>query len=250
MNYELIEDDLYKKRTKELVEYYIKKVFVYTLVLLEVKGLQKTYDRVGEIFEKAKKEGFFKKAMGSDEEDYLVWVEILRTYLDALGTSYNVIRPADIVTTDLVSVIEASLYSITDKLLFSRAPSNEAEVHARVEGVLKCVFPDLKHKPQLTKPIKNFEPDTGLPSVRTLIEYKFISTEDDAKIVSDQILADTRGYTSKDWENFLFVIYETHRIKPESKWNEHLRECGVDNNTKVIVLSGEPSKKVKKKKGK
>ena len=195
LNYELIGADLYKERTKELVEYYIEKAFVYTLVLLEVKGLRKTYDRVGEIiFEKAKKEGFFKTAMGSDEEDYLVWVEILRTYVDALGTHYNVIRPADIVTTDLLSVIKASLYSITDKLLFFRAPSNEAEVHARVEGVLKCVFPDLKHKPQLTKPIKNLEPDTGLPSVRTLIEYKFISTEDDTKIISDQILADTRGY--------------------------------------------------------
>jgi len=98
----------------------------------------------------------------------------------------------------------------------------------------------LKHKPSLTKPIKNFEPDTGLPSIKTLIEFKFISDDKAAKDIAEEILADTRGYYSKEWKQFLYVIYETHRIRPESEWNELLRQCGVDDNTNVIVLCGTP----------
>jgi len=115
---------------------------------------------------------------------------------------------------------------------------------------LRCVFPNLKHKPQLTKPIKNFEPDTGLPSIRTLIEYKFISNKLQAKTAAEEVLADTRGYISREWETFIYVIYETRRIKPESEWKQLLKECNVQN-TEIIVLSGEPVKKkaIRSKKG-
>lgn len=76
----------------------------------------------------------------------------------------------------------------------------------------------------MSKPIKNFEPDTGLPSLKTLIEYKFISDKNDAKRVSDEIFADISGYASRDWDSLLFVIYETHRVIEEKKWKEHLRD--------------------------
>jgi hypothetical protein len=225
-----------------LAEYNIESAFIHTLVLLEVKGLQKTYDEVNALFQKAKKEGLCKTKMGI-EEPYLVWASILRDYLNAIGTSFDVLPSATSITADLVSIIKATEYFITDKEIFDCPPANETEVHLRIEGVLRCLFPDLKHKPQLTKPIKNFEPDTGLPSVRTLIEYKFVSDEQDVKRVSDELLIDTRGYTSRDWDNFVYIIYETRRVKPESKWNEHFKECGVGDCARVIVLSGEPSKK-------
>lgn len=180
-----------------LIGYNIESAFIHILVLLEVKGLQKTYDELKTLFEKARKEGFSKSQMGI-EEPYLVWADVLRTYLNAIGISYNELRPTTSITTELVSIIKAAEYFITDKDIFKTSPSNEGEVHFRIEGLLRCVFPDLKHKPQLTKPIKNFEPDTGLPSVRTLIEYKFVSNEEDVKRVSDELLTDTRGYTSRD----------------------------------------------------
>ena len=159
----------------------------------------------------------------------------------AIGISFNVNPFSDIVISEVASIIEASLYSITDRKIFESPPCGEKEVHDRIEAVLKCVFPDLKHKPSISKPIKNFIPDTGLPSVKTLIEYKFISNNTDAKRVSDEVLADTRGYFSKEWDKFIYVIYETVRIKPESEWNNLLLECNVPDNTKIIVLCGEQS---------
>lgn len=145
------------------------------------------------------------------------------------------------VTKDLLQIIRDIHYPITDASMFGHPPSNEDEVHTRVEAILKCVFPDLKRKPTLTKQIKNFEPDTGIPSLQTLIEYKFLARKEDAGTVADEILADTRGYTSKEWNRFIYVIYETGRFKTESDWNQLLRESGVDGNTVAVVLCGEPT---------
>ncbi len=213
-NLEMVKDGFCVEAEK-LAAYYLEEAYIHTLVLLEVMGLDKTYENVNVMFQKAKKENFTESAMGI-EETYLVWGAALRNYVDSLAASYNVSRP-NLITKDLTSIIRASLYSITDKSLFEKPPEDEPEVHKRIEGVLKCVFPDLINKPHISKSLKNFVPDTGLPSVRTLIEYKFISNEQDAKRVSDELLTDTRGYFSKDWDRFLYVVYETHRVKPENK---------------------------------
>ena len=112
------------------------------------------------------------------------------------------------------------------------------ELNRRLEAILRCQYPDLKSKPALTKPIKNFEPDTGLPSAKTLIEYKFISSTTEAKRVADEILADASGYRSRDWTSLLFVIYETHRVKPEEEWQNFLKDCQLYEGFDAIVLSG------------
>lgn len=224
-----------------VAKYYVDKAFIQVLVLLEVQGLSHTYEVLSKIYHKAQKEGFLKSAMGI-HDPYLIWSEVLDTYLDAIGNSFNVDSSMTIVSKDLISILRETAYSITDSNLFASSPSSEIEVHQRIEGVLRCVFPDLKHKPQLTKQIKNFEPDTGLPSIDTLIEYKFISNQKQAKLVVDQLLTDTRGYTSREWKTFLYVIYETHRVYSEKQWNQLLAECEADKHTRVIVISGEPSK--------
>lgn len=136
----------------------------------------------------------------------------------------------------------ATQYSITDTKCFQSAPSREEEVHVRVEAVLRCVFSDVRTKPPIAKPIKNFVPDTGIPSLSTLIEYKFISTNEEAKRVAEEVLADTRGYVSRDWNKFIYVMYETRRIRSEREWNDLLKSCGAAENTKAMVISGEPAR--------
>jgi hypothetical protein len=93
------------------------------------------------------------------------------------------------------------------------------------------------------KAIKSFVPDTGLPPVRTLIEYKFVESAEDAKRVSDEILADTRGYVSKEWDKFIYVVYEARRVKRETEWEQLLRISGIGDNTRIIVISGEEPKR-------
>jgi hypothetical protein len=110
------------------------------------------------------------------------------------------------------------------------------------------------HKPPVPKAVKYFIPDTGLPSMRTLVEYKFVPSEKDASRIANEILADTRGYKSNEWDRFVFLIYETHRFRRESEWNQLLEQCGTAHNAQAIVICGESPKrrvaKVKRSVGK
>jgi len=194
---------------------------------------------------KESKEGFSQTKMGLDEP-YSVCLSRLRQYLHAIRSFFPQ-EDQTKVTKDLLQIIRDIHYVITNKALFGGAPRSESDVHIRIEGILKCVFPDLKHKPALTKSIKNFEPDTGIPSISTLIEYKFLSRSKDVPAIADQVLADTRGYVSKDWTRLLYVVYETNRFKPEKEWRQLLLQSGVPENTSIVVLSGEPLPKKRTK---
>ncbi len=226
--------------TEELiVSHYVETAFIQTMVLLEAAGLPEALKAVQSLNVKARSNY---ATLAHAEEFYLKWSPKLSQHLDAIENAVGA-QKIGTITKDVVQILRGTLYAITDPRCFSAPPDEERDVHVRIEAVLRCIFPDLRHKPPISKPIKNFEPDTGLPSLRTLIEYKYIKDLSDAKVVSDQVLADTRGYTSKDWDHFVYVIYETTRIKREEEWIEHLRENGVGEDTKVIVLSGEPAPK-------
>ncbi len=213
--------------------------YIRMRILLEALGLTEALKAIQQLETTASTKW---DATEPDEESggdpYLVWGAKLYQYLWALETTVG--EPKEtIVAKDVVQILKATQYSITDKNCFENPPSNESDVHARVEAVLRCVFPDLLHKPPIAKQIKNFQPDTGLPSIRTLIEYKFMSDQGEEKRIADEILADTRGYVSEEWTNFIYVIYETKRIKPEGQWRQLLRQSGLEANTEVMVISGE-----------
>jgi hypothetical protein len=219
----------------------IEVCFIQLLAALEALGMSElrnnVYAEYAEI--KASSDGFSKSAPDPEDEAYSPVLGRVRRYIAAL----KVLLPSDkhtTVTKDLLDIIRNVHYVITDKTVFPGVPQSEKDVHLRIEAILKCVFPDLKHKPSLSKQIKNFEPDTGIPSLKTLVEYKFLSRKEDVGPIADQLLADTRGYTSKDWERFLYVVYETNRFRTESDWNQLMRESSVALNTTVVVLSGEP----------
>ncbi len=233
----------YPEYAADNINFYIRNAYERTLTLLDQVQLSGTYLRLENLYQEAKESGFNKEEQDPDGDSYLIWRSPLECRLDSIADFYLINESQTSVSRDLISIIRNSIYSITDTNNYDEVPQNETDVHNRIEGVLKCIFPDLKHKPTLTKPIKNFEPDTGIESLKTLIEYKYISNETEAKRVVDEVLADTRGYTSLEWSNFLFVIYETHRVKPEQEWNQLIMSCGVGGNTKAMVLHGEATHK-------
>jgi hypothetical protein len=218
--------------------------FLQLQAIVEVLNLSGLYTIVRSEFESLKsgKHGLSASHLDPDGDPRSLAASRLRCFTHALLSLFPEEKPTT-VTKDLLQIIRDIHYVITDKELFRTSPADEADVHKRIEGILKPVFPDLKHKPTLTKQIKNFEPDTGIPSLETLVEYKFLAAKEDAPRIADELLADTRGYTSSEWTRFLYVIYETHRFKTEKDWIQLLRESGVPENTSVVVLSGEPPRK-------
>jgi hypothetical protein len=217
----------------------IEGAFVRMRILLEAAGLPEALKAVQEM--EAIARGKWGAVENDDEtggEPFLLWGGKLYQYVRALEQTLGQPKLTT-VTKDVVQILRATQYSITDRNCFRSPPANEDEVHARVEAVLRCIFSDLLHKPPIAKQIKNFQPDTGLPSIGTLIEYKFMGDKGEEKRIADEVLADTRGYFSKEWKNHIYVIYETKRIKPESQWRQLLRDSGIKPNTEIIVISGE-----------
>lgn len=214
------------------------------LLLTETLGLEDATKRLSAAYSKAKKHEDGLHRVQADPYGNVESIEAgrLRRVAKGLQSVFG-IGKSSIVSKDILSILRATQYAITDPGCFSESPQSEADVHHRVEAVLRCVFPDLRSKLPVSKPIKNFEPDTGLPSVKTLVEYKFVENMADVKRVADEILADTRGYVSSDWNNFVFLIYETKRLKSETEWNNLLHDCGTAANTQAIVICGETTRK-------
>src|SRR5208283_35899 len=177
----------------------IQRAFVQMRIFLEAAGFLEALRDVQRIETDATTD--WAKTAFADEigEEYLAWGAMLYQYLTALETTLGAPK-LGVVTKDVVQILRETEYSITDRNCFPDAPASEGEVHARIEAVLRCVFPDLIHKPQIAKQIKQFQPDTGLPSIRTLIEYKFMANHSEARRIADEILADTRGYLSNEWK--------------------------------------------------
>lgn len=214
--------------------------FLALITLTDALNLAALNKKIEATYEEAKKgqDGFNATTQDGQGDIWLMWHSHLHQFVAALEGVYNVTSKRE-VSRDLQSILRAAQYAITNTDCFSAVPANETEVHNRIEAVLRCVFTDLHRKPTIAKPIKNFTPDTGIPSLRTLIEYKFVSTKDDAGRIADEILADTRGYVSNDWDHFVYLIYETARVKPESEWRSLLRACQTAESTAVIVMCGE-----------
>jgi hypothetical protein len=221
----------------------IESCFLQLLAIAEALELKDFRQMVQTVYSEVKcaKNGFSTSESTPDGEPYSTVLSSIRRFARVLDGFFPE-EPTTTVTKDVLQILRDIHYVITDKKIFKTSPANENDVHIRIEAILKCVFPDLKHKPILTKQIKNFVPDTGIPSLETLIEYKFLSRKEDIGPIADQLLADTRGYISKDWSCFIYVIYETNRFRTEKDWNQLLLESGVPKNTIAVVLGGEPFK--------
>jgi hypothetical protein len=229
----------------QLVSYYVENAFIGTLVLLESLELLESFRLVKALNSRARKD--YAKVHDYEGDLYLVWPEKLRHFIGALKRTSGKLD-SNTVTRDVIELLRACEYVITDRKVFSTLPTSELDVHTRIEGILRAVFQDVRTKPNIDKPIKNFQPDTGLPSVKTLIEYKYVKTKADVKRVSDELLADTRGYVSKEWNQIICVVYETGRIESERKWKLHLRDCGLMETVDIIVIRGEVPVKVSRAK--
>ncbi len=232
------------------VDIVVERAFLMLLLLSEAMGLEHFREFILREYESARQQ---ENGIGAAEADSSGDLQLLadpqiRNLVEAFKGIYGLKDEHSARTViDILDVLRNTEYSLASPKGMT-SPANESELHERIEAILRCVYPDLKHKPTISKPIKNFEPDTGIPSIKTLIEYKYVADQTDVARVSDEILADTQGYKSRDWHRFIYLIYETSRLQSEKKWSMHLEECGNPRNTQVVVIRGE-TPRVKTRKG-
>ena len=173
-------------------------------------------------------------------EAYLIWPFKL---LDLVNMFSSLHIPEKKTKSDkdvdsLLEILNRSEYYITQADIFKSVPRSESDVHIRIEGLLRCFYSDLQTKPRISKTIKSFEPDTEIPSLKALIEYKYIANRAQGKKIIDQVLADMSGYQSPDRDNIIFVIYETRRVFPKADWDSMIESCKPQNRIECVVIKG------------
>ena len=89
---------------------------------------------------------------------------------------------------------------------------NEADVQRIVWTILRPTFPDLVDEDYLPKfGAKNYKPDFGIPSLRLLIEAKYVSGSKTIGEIQDELQTDIVGYreSTSEYDALLFFIYDT-----------------------------------------
>lgn len=221
---------------QDSVEYQIQFAFEQLLFLMEALGFESSYQDVKDLYGEAKKD--LSKHEPTIDEPILTWPRYIHRHIRILKNIFGIQPALKLLKIDLCNMLKQAAYSITNPKIYKTPPQEERDVHNRIENILKPVFGDLLTEPTLTKQIKSFRPDTGLPSQHTLIEYKFAETNQHIKKIADEILTDTRGYASKDWKRFIFAIYETRPLRAEQDWKQLFDQCGMGKEFEVIVLTG------------
>ena len=188
----------------ESAEWLIRLAFTQLLVVAEAAALPLLRADIASALQEASV-SILEMRTDPGGDRYSVAVSTARRFVRALEETLAM-DVNHTITKDVESILREATYFINDPAVFPAPPANEDEVHRRVEAVLRTIFSDISHKPRLPKAIKNFEPDTALPSVRTLIEFKYIATKAQLSTIADEILADTRGYESPDWTSVIFAI--------------------------------------------
>jgi hypothetical protein len=235
------DDQFLQIETKERVTWTLTSAWRTIISLLQERGQSFLAESALHEYENFKSSPMEAKT-DPDGEPYLVssahawrWAELLRRLY--VKTK---LPPLSAAVQDIEQIIRRAETHLCDLSVFGWRPTEEDDVHHRLEGVLGCIFPDIKHTPTIDKPIKSFKPDTGIPSRRALIEYKYITDKAAGKCILDQILADISGYTSDRYDHFIFVIYETQRVFPEEQWVSHLTSDGIGERVQVILIKGVP----------
>jgi hypothetical protein len=181
--------------------------------------------------------------MGVDDP-FLVHSGVLSDIVESLRDVYLRTKRDDVSGASiegLLATLRRSVLYITSPSVFGFLPAREEDVHQRIQGLLRCSFHDAENRPPMpSKVIKSFIPDTGIKSLRALIDYKFITNEAEAKTVLGEVYEDISGYQSDDYDTFIFVIYETTRAFHESEWKSAIARSKPGCRVEVIVLQGMP----------
>ena len=120
------------------------------------------------------------------------------------------------------------------------APSCERDVREIAWIMLRSQFDRLDGEDSLPEFIdKSFQPDFGVPELRTLIAVKFLGEETGIAQVEQEILADAAGYLADQsrYDSLIVLVYDAaHRLRGPRRFIERLRS--VDGLIEVIVTPG------------
>jgi hypothetical protein len=134
----------------------------------------------------------------------------------------------------------------TGKLISQRGlrPSSEAQVRNAMLEVIRLGFEDAYKEVPIRKRFKTYKADIGIPSLRAVIEYKYVKSSDEMKACLDGIYADMKGYSGEDsWRIFYAVFYMTEPFFRQDEVEKEFALVTAELNWIPVVVSGPSSRK-------
>lgn len=224
-------DELWGAETQ--LTFLIEKVFRDTAVLAERMGLP------GYRAEVMRKRKSFKKLTDTEVTPWDVMfhsppLAAARTMFNSIAT---MVEGREITGLRVFETILLNTPKIIERA--SLKPANEAQVREAVRGVLQMAFRDVVREVPIPKSMKTFRPDIGVPSLMSAAEYKFITSQTEAKAALEGIYADMRGYAGHHaWRSFYAVLYMTSNFYNQADVDHEFRLVKADINWTPLVVVG------------
>lgn len=169
---------------------------------------------------------------------------------EALSIAYSCFAPLSAMTDAhkvtvhgvLRNIISKTAVIVNDKGL---EPDNEARVRNAVLEVCRYSFPDAIKEVSIAKTLKHYKGDLGIPSLKTMVEFKFVNSQTEMKASLDGIYADMKGYKHPDWEIFYSVFYMTGPLYTQEDVELEYKLVAAEKTWTPIVVQGPGQRKVK-----
>ncbi len=136
--------------------------------------------------------------------------------------------------------LEHALRSLA-KVCYERGvtPTKEADIRRVMHSHLEAMFPDYSRTATVTKPLMSFHADGGVPSLRALIECKFVPSATSVSTAVHGLTEDLSGYGgSREWRHFYSVVYLTAPFATEGQFSRALGASGNAGNWTTILVTG------------
>lgn len=114
---------------------------------------------------------------------------------------------------------------------------SESHLDDLAEGILVAASPDLNSDPTINLTDSYRQPDTEIPSLKALVEYKFLSKKQDKRRIIDEMQADIRNYAGHGFTRLVLVVGQTGEFFLQEKLRAILlKEPSSLERIDVIVI--------------
>jgi hypothetical protein len=234
VTFESINEDHEQQDAQELLAFYIEKAYRDTGILAERLSLPIFAAEVNAERRANSPRFADNEYTHHDVLPHVPHLACVRAHFESLRAM------TDAASTTVHDVFKRMLQN-TGKLIDQRHldPRSETAVRNQMLDFLRLAFDDVRKEVPIQKPFKTYRADIGVPALRAIAEYKYVSTKNEMKICLDGIYADMKGYGQDDaWRNFYAVLYMTGPFYHQEEVEHEFALVNADVNWTPIVVQG------------
>lgn len=243
------EADFDAREDKYFLPSKIEEAYVFAIALAEKHGLNLIADYI-----KSRKPEFGPDLLKSYYSQLIGEPMLLSTFplYDMIRTVRELYLPEQTTETRVFESEWATVRKILGNLPLCAAAlgyefNDEATLDRFAETVLRGTYPELNSNPSIELPTSYTLPDTGIPNIGLLIEYKYLRGESDfSEHARDEMQADIRNWAgTQKWTGLIFCVYQQRVFfSEESIYKTLTKDSTTFKHLSVVLITGagEPKK--------